>query len=139
MNTLEQFSLLEQKIESAVAKIQQLQAENDALRSKCAELTNALSVKSEQLSDFQANKGIIETGIQKALDRLNSIENSVLKTNVQSPSFIQEPATTVIPDFGNQSFDSMNNLNNEQIEEESEEESEEDENPNGGDFGFDIF
>lgn len=90
MNTLEQFTLLEQKIESAVAKIQQLQAENDALRNKCKELTNALSDKSEQLSFFQNDKSRIETGIQKALDRLNSIENTVLKTDDQSIPYLQK-------------------------------------------------
>ena len=80
MISLDQVFLLEQKVESAVAKIQQLQAENDALRSKCDELTNALSAKSEQLSSFEADQSQIESGIKKALDRLNSIENSVLKT-----------------------------------------------------------
>ena len=80
MVSLDQVYLLEQKVESAVAKIQQLQAENDALRSKCSELTNALSAKSEQLSNFESDQSQIENGIKKALDRLNSIENSVLKT-----------------------------------------------------------
>lgn len=79
MITLDQIALLEQKIESAVAKIQQLQAENDALRNKCAELTNALSAKSEQLTSFETDQNQIEIGIKKALDRLNAIENSVLK------------------------------------------------------------
>ena len=80
MISLDQVYLLEQKVESAVAKIQQLQAENDALRSKCDELTNALSAKSEQLTSFESDQSQIENGIKKALDRLNSIENSVLKT-----------------------------------------------------------
>lgn len=80
MISLDQVYLLEQKVESAVEKIQQLQAENDALRSKCAELTNALSVKSEQLNTFETDQSQIEDGIKKALDRLSSIENSVLRT-----------------------------------------------------------
>ncbi len=79
MISLDQVLLLEQKVESAVAKIAQLQAENDALRSKCAELTNALSTKSEQLTTIESDQNRIESGILKALDRLNSIENSVLK------------------------------------------------------------
>ena len=83
MISLDQVYLLEQKVESAVEKIQQLQAENDALRNKCTELTNALSAKSEQLSNFESDQSQIETGIKKALDRLNSIENSVLKTASQ--------------------------------------------------------
>ena len=88
MITLDQVLLLEQKVESAVAKIQQLEAENDALRNKCSELTNALSAKSEQLSSFETDQNKIELGIRKALDRLNSIENSVLKAAGQ----IQTPA-----------------------------------------------
>ena len=43
MISLDQVLLLEQKVESAVAKIQQLEGENAALRNKCSELTNALS------------------------------------------------------------------------------------------------
>lgn len=78
MISLDQIHLLEKKVEGAVAKIAQLQAENDALRKSCAELTNALSAKSEQLSAFEQDQGKIEDGIIKALDRLNSIENSIL-------------------------------------------------------------
>ena len=89
MISLDQVYLLEQKVESAVEKIQQLQAENDALRNKCAELTNALSAKSEQLSNFESDQSQIETGIKNALDRLNSIENSVLKTASQNTQAAQ--------------------------------------------------
>lgn len=80
MISLEQILLLEKKVESAVSKIQQLQAENDALRTKCSELSNALSSKSEQLSSFEQDQSKIESGIMNALERLSSIENSVLKT-----------------------------------------------------------
>ena len=66
MISLDQVLLLEQKVESAVAKIAQLQAENDALRSKCAELTNALSTKSEQLTTIESDQNRIESGILKA-------------------------------------------------------------------------
>ncbi len=100
MITLDQVLTLEQKVESAVVKIQQLQAENDALRKQCAELTNALSSKSEQLSSFESNQSQIESGILNALDRLNQIENSVLKVAgqdaVQSqtqPQIIQNTVT----------------------------------------------
>ena len=89
MISLEQILLLEKKVESAVAKIAQLQAENDALRTKCSELTNALSSKSEQLSSFENDQNKIESGILKALDRLSSIENSVLKV-VQNNTEAQE-------------------------------------------------
>ena len=95
MISLDQVYLLEQKVESAVAKIQQLQAENDALRSKCTELTNALSAKSEQLTSFESDQSQIENGIKKALDRLNSIENTVLKTASQMNQAGQAPAAPV--------------------------------------------
>ena len=84
MISLDQVLLLEEKVESAVAKIQQLEAENDALRNKCSELTNALSAKTEQLASFENEQKTIESGIIKAIDRLNSIENSVLKGAGQS-------------------------------------------------------
>ena len=95
MISLDQVYLLEQKVESAVAKIQQLQAENDALRNKCAELTNALSAKSEQLTSFESDQSQIENGIKKALDRLNSIENSVLRTATQMNQGGQAPKSDV--------------------------------------------
>ena len=95
MISLDQILLLEQRVESAVAKIAQLQAENDALRSKCSELTNALSSKSEQLSTFESDQNKIESGILKALDRLNSIENSVLKAAGQAVSFSSNNSNTV--------------------------------------------
>jgi len=76
MISLDQILILEQKIESAVAKIAQLTAENDALRSKCAELTNALSAKTEQLSAFQSDQNKIELGIIKALEQLDNIDSS---------------------------------------------------------------
>lgn len=84
MISLDQVLLLEEKVESAVTKIQQLEAENDALRNKCSELTNALSAKTEQLASFENEQKTIESGIIKAIDRLNSIENSVLKQAGQS-------------------------------------------------------
>lgn len=77
MISLDQVLLLEEKVESAVARIAQLNAENAALRRKCAELTNALSAKTEQFSSFQSDQGKIEEGILKALERLNSVENAV--------------------------------------------------------------
>ena len=79
MISIDQILLLERKVESAVEKIAQLQSENDALRTKCAELTNALADKSERLSSIEQDQSKIENGILKALDRLNSIENSVLR------------------------------------------------------------
>ena len=105
MITLDHVLLLEQKVESAVKKISQLQAENDALRSRCAELTNALSSKSEQLSAFDQDQGKIESGILKALDRLSAIENSVLQTVGQIQNSSVDNNAQVVP-----SFEQQNNM-----------------------------
>lgn len=105
MITLDHVLLLEQKVESAVKKISQLQAENDALRSRCAELTNALSSKSEQLSAFEQDQGKIESGILKALDRLSAIENSVLQTVGQIQNSSVDNNVQVAP-----SFEQQNNM-----------------------------
>ena len=78
MISIDQVLLLEEKVESAVKKIEQLNAENAALRSKCVELSNALNAKSEQFSSFQNDQTKIEEGILKALSRLNAVENVVL-------------------------------------------------------------
>ena len=167
MISLDQVYLLEQKVESAVAKIQQLQAENDALRNKCTELTNALSAKSEQLSSFESDQSQIETGIKKALDRLNSIENSVLKTATQinqaaqaakaaapvkeepapqeeesapseEASTEEEPASIQTPSFNTMdTIPQVNEETEESFEGEEEIDTEEDDNHDG--LGFDIF
>lgn len=108
MNTLDQVKLLEQKVMSAVEKIKQLQAENDALRNKCAELTNAISSKSEQLEAFESNKNLIESGIQNAIDRLNSIEYSILdKADQNEPTPEPINTTFVNPVETVPSFDNM--------------------------------
>ena len=131
MITLDQVLTLEQKVESAVVKIQQLQAENDALRKQCAELTNALSSKSEQLSSFESNQSQIESGILNALDRLNQIENSVLKVagqdavqNQTQPQIIQNTVTIQnnepILQQTTQSFDTMQEVEKDPSEVEEE-------------------
>lgn len=111
MISLDQILVLEQKVESAVKKISQLQAENDALRSKCAELTNALSSKSELLSSFEQDQGLIESKIASLISRFANIENTVMdaisqntsapvqesvQTPVQPQVQVQQPATQVV-------------------------------------------
>lgn len=106
MIPLEKVLLLQNKVNAAVEKIgqlnnelSQLKEENDALRKKCAELTNSLSDKTEQVSTLEAEQNQIEQGILLALDRLNSVENSVLNSanamesvTQKNSTFQQEPA-----------------------------------------------
>ena len=107
MISLEQVLLLQQKVESAVAKIAELnqtvaqkEAENAALRSKCVELTNALSAKTEQFSTFQSDQSKIEEGILKALERLNAVESTVLSVanaTVQTSQATQQSQVVAQP------------------------------------------
>lgn len=97
MINLSQLELLEAKIESAVEKISQLQVENDALRNRVQELSNALSAKSEQLSLAEKDQEKIENGILKALNRLNSIENSVLKSAGTTSAAVKSVEGNVSP------------------------------------------
>ncbi len=85
MISLDQVLLLQKKVETAVGKInfltgqiEQLKNDNDALRTKCAELTKALDEKTELVSSLEANQGKIEEGILTALNRLDTVENAVL-------------------------------------------------------------
>lgn len=84
MISVDQIYLLQKKVESAVQKIEQLKSENDALRTKCSELTNALSEKTELLSSFMADEKTIESGIMSALSRLDSVENALLDNTMQN-------------------------------------------------------
>ncbi|MBQ3687462.1 MAG: hypothetical protein II932_06495, partial [Treponema sp.] len=55
-----------------------LKNDNDALRTKCAELTKALDEKTELVSSLEDNQGKIEEGILTALNRLDTVENAIL-------------------------------------------------------------
>ncbi|MBQ4377819.1 MAG: cell division protein ZapB [Treponema sp.] len=95
MISFDQVLLLEEKVESAVKKIEQLNAENAALRSKCAELSNALEAKSEQFSSFESNQSKIEEGILKALSRLNAVENVVLQASATQSTSVSSQVTQI--------------------------------------------
>ena len=95
MISFDQVLLLEEKVESAVKRIEQLNAENAALRSKCAELSNALEAKSEQFSSFESNQSKIEEGILKALSRLNAVENVVLQASATQSSSVSSQVTQI--------------------------------------------
>ncbi len=91
MGSIDQILLLQKKVNTAVEKIRQmndlvsqLKSENDALRRKCAELTNSLEDKTELVSSMEAEQIQIEESIKRALDQLDEVENSVLAVGAQS-------------------------------------------------------
>ena len=97
MISFDQVLLLQKKVESAVQKIVELKSENDALRSECAELTNALSEKTKLVSAYQAQQDKIEDTILKALNRLDTVENNVLDS-IQSVSSKSESENNIEED-----------------------------------------
>jgi len=91
MITLDQVLLLQKKVETAVGKIkaltseiEQLKADNDALRSKCTELTKALTDKTEFVSTLESEQDKIESTILHALNQLDIVENSILNGGTAS-------------------------------------------------------
>ncbi|MBO4404941.1 MAG: cell division protein ZapB [Treponema sp.] len=98
MISLDQVLLLQEKVETAVQKITalsennaRLESENDALRSKCAELSKALEEKTELVKTFENQQNRIESGILNALEKLDSVENALL----DSKSGTKEDAATL--------------------------------------------
>lgn len=144
MTSPDHVELLVKKVESIVAKTLNLQAENDALRTKCAELTNALSAKTEQLASFEREQSMVEGGILKALERLSSIENSILQAadnSIQQNTVQQIPSAeaqhaavgqTVQPEISNEVSAPQNDAN-------AIRQNEQPQNPVSENGQFDIF
>lgn len=78
MISLDQILLLEQKVDAAIVKINQLQNENATLRKSVAELTASLSAKSNDLSILMQEQGKIETGILTALEKLATLDTAAI-------------------------------------------------------------
>lgn len=115
MITLDQVLLLQKKVETAVEKIkgltseiEQLKADNDALRSKCTELTKALTDKTEFVSTLESEQDKIESTILHALNQLDIVENSILN----SGSAVQDSVSGQQPDSPSE------NQSQEEVEEE---------------------
>ncbi len=91
MISLEQVLLLQKKVETAVetikalnAEISQLRDENAALQTQCAELSKALSDKTELVSLLEADQNHIEESIINALNQLDTVENAILDSGTVS-------------------------------------------------------
>lgn len=80
MISLDQIQLLQQKVEKAILKISELQNINDSLTLKCNELEEKNTFLTNKVATFEADQNKIEQGILKALERLNTVESSVLQS-----------------------------------------------------------
>ena len=101
MISLEQIQLLEQKVESAVAKILQLTEERDSLYQRCVQLEEENNRLQSNIIDFHQDQERIEQGIIKALDKLNAVENSVLQAVTLQTN--NEEKKVIVPDVQNTS------------------------------------
>lgn len=101
MISLEQIQLLEQKVESAVAKILQLTEERDSLYQRCVQLEEENNRLQSNIVDFHQDQERIEQGIIKALDKLNAVENSVLQAVTLQTN--NEEKNVIVPDVQNTS------------------------------------
>lgn len=119
MISLDQILLLQEKVENAVAKIAQLNAENAALRRKCAELTNALAAETEQFSSFQNSQNKIEEGILSALKKLDAVENKVLESEFVLNENQKKAVSSVSGGAENQKTENIISENSESVEKES--------------------
>ena len=87
MVSLKQVQLLEEKVDSVVQRVTKLQFENSALRSRNSELkgqneqlVRKVADLQEALSLYEMDKDRIEQGVERALQRLNTIENTVMRS-----------------------------------------------------------
>lgn len=90
MVSLKQVQLLEEKVDSVVQRVTKLQFENSALRSRNSELkgqneqlVRKVADLQEALSLYEMDKDRIEQGVERALQRLNTIENTVLRSSAE--------------------------------------------------------
>lgn len=80
MISLEQIRILEQKVESALARLKELQNENAVLKHENTELKTQVNELNETCSRFEQEEGKIEQGILHVLNRLNTMEDTVQRT-----------------------------------------------------------
>jgi chromosome segregation ATPase len=126
MITLSQMQLLEQKIESAIAKISALSDENNMLRASCDSIKSENDSLVAKLDEFQANQSKIEQGILKALQRLEFVENTIVETArvvSESPVPPAKPASYFAPEVQSEPGAEPDEI--ESVEDEEEEEDEE--------------
>ena len=78
MLSLDQIKVLERKIEAVVSRVMALTSENSSLKQKIDSLEQENQSLKSKVESFESDQEKIEQGIISALDRLNTVENSVL-------------------------------------------------------------
>lgn len=105
MISLDEIQLLEQKVEAVVTKLLQVTEEKKSLTQRCFQLESENHDLRNKISSFEKDQERIEQGIIKALDRLNIVENSVLKvvtSETNSVSVSEEVEHSVTQSYTNE-------------------------------------
>lgn len=110
MLSLDQIKVLERKIEAVVSRVMELTSENNTLKQKIDFLVQENQMLQSKVEAFESDQEKIEQGIISALDRLNTVENSVL---LAAGVFKQEETSeTDIQDEFNYNDSASDNGNN---------------------------
>lgn len=110
MLSLDQIKVLERKIEAVVSRVMELTSENNTLKQKIDFLVQENQMLQSKVEAFESDQEKIEQGIISALDRLNTVENSVL---LAAGVFKQEETSeTDIQDEFNYNDSASDNENN---------------------------
>lgn len=94
MISLEQIRILEQKVESAVARIRTLSTENRTLKESLERYEGRIHELESMVSSFKAEQDAIEAGIVSALQQLDDLEHTVGERQDESL-----PAVETAPDI----------------------------------------
>ena len=87
MITLDQIRKLDEKIQSAVSVIVSLREENKTLNSKLDDYQNRIADLEVSIEKFSQDQGEIESGILKALEHLELVEDGLSNSEtVDSPA-----------------------------------------------------
>ena len=95
MMSLETLAALEQKVEHAIARIETLTRENTQLKEQCTKYEAENAQLRQHMQSFLSDQQQLEQGILNALNRLDTVENAVIKTaqaaEAAVPNTAQQP------------------------------------------------
>lgn len=103
MLSLDQVRLLESRVSKALAVIDGLAAENNALRSTLSGYEGRIRDLEGLVRDFQQDQGRIEEGILNALERLNAFEDGLqadIRATAQASRVADSAPAEPVSDLG---------------------------------------
>jgi FtsZ-binding cell division protein ZapB len=102
MISLEQIKQLETRVHSAVARIQSLTAENTTLQESLTDYEKRIDELEKLISGFKSEQQEIEAGIIAALSQLDSLEDAVAESPVDSADGSAQNHQPVAPEVSDE-------------------------------------